>query len=269
MDGRGGCCIARYAAAGGHAAAYDMSQMDRIMLKYRPIAPKPAASGAVPASSDGGSDGHGKASSGRGRRKSSKDSNNNNSNSRRCTNGRKRKSSSPEQTTDKRYTESIPTYCLGAPAAVTLPLLPEAPDLSPTKQGAHKMPLWLSFNNTTTTTTPGVHDNHNQSHSNNPTVVIAPPQQPQTVVGSYVIVEAVIDTCPPVGVRVGDDVRALEKDTCPVIVSDGWNRVLWANEAYRRMVVGDTWQDRQVGVGLMMREKVPDRVQALDRKSVV
>ncbi|KAL0415716.1 UNVERIFIED_CONTAM: hypothetical protein Slati_3403500 [Sesamum latifolium] len=42
MDRRagGGCCIARY--AGG---AYDKSKVDRIMQRFRPIAPKPAAGG--------------------------------------------------------------------------------------------------------------------------------------------------------------------------------------------------------------------------------
>ncbi|KAJ4973031.1 hypothetical protein NE237_006205 [Protea cynaroides] len=42
MDSRGGCCIARY--AGG---AYDKSKVDRIMLRYRPIAPKPAVGGSI------------------------------------------------------------------------------------------------------------------------------------------------------------------------------------------------------------------------------
>nr|POE72662.1 hypothetical protein CFP56_18663 [Quercus suber] len=47
MDGRGGCCIASYGANG----VYDMSKMDMIMLRFRPIAPKPAAG----AGSSGGS----------------------------------------------------------------------------------------------------------------------------------------------------------------------------------------------------------------------
>lgn len=267
MDGRGGCCIARYAAAGGHA--YDMSQVDRIMLKFRPIAPKPAASGAAPAASDGGSDGHAKAPSGggRGRRKScSKDTSSNNgcNGTRRCTNGRKRKSCSPDQTAVVRPDHHQLQHL--DQKAVTLPLLPEAPDLSPTKQ-SHKMPFWLSFNNA-----PGVQDNYALSHSKvgpgpDPTVMIPPPQQHpnhqyhQPVVRSCVVVEAVTDTCPPEGVRVGD-VRALEKDTCPVIITDGWNRVVGANEAYRRMVMGDTWRDRRMAVSVEMRERVPDRVQA-------
>ena len=88
MDGRGGCCIARYAGAG----AYDMSKVDRIMLRFRPIAPKPVAGGT---NSAGGG--------GRQKRKCARSVNNNK---------RRRKQSSAEKDD----------------AVVTLPLLPEAPD---------------------------------------------------------------------------------------------------------------------------------------------
>uniref|UniRef100_A0A803MG39 Uncharacterized protein n=1 Tax=Chenopodium quinoa TaxID=63459 RepID=A0A803MG39_CHEQI len=55
-DGGGGeCCIARW-GGGGHVAAngsYNKtSKMDMIMLKFRPIAPKPV-SGTTPASEGG------------------------------------------------------------------------------------------------------------------------------------------------------------------------------------------------------------------------
>uniref|UniRef100_A0A803M8L8 Uncharacterized protein n=1 Tax=Chenopodium quinoa TaxID=63459 RepID=A0A803M8L8_CHEQI len=54
-DGGGGeCCIARW-GGGGHVAAsgYNTtSKMDMIMLKFRPIAPKPV-SGTAPASEGG------------------------------------------------------------------------------------------------------------------------------------------------------------------------------------------------------------------------
>ncbi|KAG2240683.1 hypothetical protein Bca52824_097116 [Brassica carinata] len=40
MNFRGGCCIARYGGSGG-----DMSKVDRIMLRYRPIAPRPDSGG--------------------------------------------------------------------------------------------------------------------------------------------------------------------------------------------------------------------------------
>lgn len=230
MEGRsGGCCIARY--AGGHASAYDMSKMDRIMLRFRPIAPKPAANGEVP-TANGGTDGHGKAvAGGRGRRKSVKESS---SSSRRCTNGKKRKSSSPDQTAKSGQDQK----------AVTLALLPEAPDLSPTEQVTEKEkpPMWVNF---------GV--------GLDLTAAMPPPQQ--EVVVSFVIVEGITDTW-------ADDIvarnmmRRLEEDTCPGFLSDGWNRVWWTNEAYRRMVMGDTWGDHRMEVSVVMRERVPDTLQA-------
>ncbi|KAG0520669.1 hypothetical protein BDA96_08G093900 [Sorghum bicolor] len=53
MERKGGCCLApRYGAAGPAAAQQQAGaswQMGRIMLKFRPIAPKPAAMAPVPA----------------------------------------------------------------------------------------------------------------------------------------------------------------------------------------------------------------------------
>ncbi|XP_021715001.1 putative uncharacterized protein DDB_G0283051 [Chenopodium quinoa] len=145
-DGGGGeCCIARW-GGGGHVAAngsYNKtSKMDMIMLKFRPIAPKPV-SGTTPASEGGsgssGSGRHAKAG-GRGRRKTgsnNKDySNNSSSNNNRCNNNssnnrRKRKSSSPDRKNDL---ENIISYNYQDQKSdlTLLPLFPEAPDLSPT-----------------------------------------------------------------------------------------------------------------------------------------
>lgn len=248
MDGRGGCCIARY--AGGHAAAYDMSKMDRIMLKFRPIAPKPTAASeaAVTTSSDGG----GKAASGgRGRKKgggskdgcnsgsssgggstSSRRSNNNN-------NGRKRKSCSPPDPT----AEIVPDQGRGV---VTLPLLPEAPDLSPTKASAdqNKKPIWVT-----------------QAQPQAQTQAQMGGSEGGVVVGSCVVVEGITDTW--MGAMRNNTWKGLEEDTCPGFVSDAWNRVWWTNDAYRRMVMGeDAWRDLKMVVWVTMREKIPETLQA-------
>ncbi|KAK9935111.1 hypothetical protein M0R45_022225 [Rubus argutus] len=53
--------------------------------------------------------------------------------------------------------------------------------------------------------------------------------------------------------------RRLEGDTCPGFISDGWNRVLWLNEAFKRMVMM-TRQQRplpEVTVWLAMNEQLP------------
>ncbi|XP_057538607.1 uncharacterized protein LOC130816052 isoform X2 [Amaranthus tricolor] len=80
-DRKGECCIARW-GGGGHMSAggYSTSKMDMIMLKFRPIAPKPVAgTTTVSGGSSDSSKGGGGSGSGRGRRKSS------NNNNKRCT----------------------------------------------------------------------------------------------------------------------------------------------------------------------------------------
>ena len=60
------------------------------------------------------------------------------------------------------------------------------------------------------------------------------------VVESWVTVESVTDTCMDVRWLGSTDVekmKNLERDTCPGFVSDGLNRVQWVNEAYKRMVM--------------------------------
>ncbi|XP_039059313.1 uncharacterized protein LOC120203015 [Hibiscus syriacus] len=116
MESRGGCCIAnRYEACG----VYYTSKVDRIMLRFRPIAPKPANDGGGSVSPrENGAEGYCKL--GRGRRRQSKESNNN---------------------TKRRK-------------MVTLPLISETPDCKDSismenttkkmKMKTTTMPLWLS-----------------------------------------------------------------------------------------------------------------------------
>ncbi|XWS60306.1 hypothetical protein CRYUN_Cryun07bG0024700 [Craigia yunnanensis] len=228
MEGRGGCCIARYAAAG----VYDMSKMDRMMLRFRPIAPKPATGGSI--SPQGNSEVHSK--SGRGKRRHSKESNTM-SNKKRC--NRKIRVLSEEK-------------------RVTLPLLPETPDCKDSifkeKNGGvfHKMmPLWLSF---------GQADDPKAGFlggggSADPAVVMAP--QGVRVVGSCVTVECVTDTwVSGDGLGSTDEERKvnLRRDTCPGFISDGLGTVTWTNGAYKEMVGGEMME---MMVWLVIMERLP------------
>ncbi|KAH6829739.1 hypothetical protein C2S53_017402 [Perilla frutescens var. hirtella] len=224
MDQRGGCCIARY--AGG---AYDISKVDRIMLKFRPIAPKPA-SGSV---SGGGSCGSASpenssptVTTGRGKRRKAV---------KRCS--RRKRRCSPENT------DSGGSVSGGEKDIKTLPLLPESPDVKEAAKTASKQrfPLWLSFENggrgcgEMAAAGVGLHD---------PTAAAsAVAVGRRVVVASWVRVECVTDTWMVDGYPYGgigrtdeERVRSLEVDTCPGFVSDGLNRVRWTNPAYRRMV---------------------------------
>ncbi|XP_010550721.1 PREDICTED: uncharacterized protein LOC104821508 [Tarenaya hassleriana] len=215
MDGRGGCCIARYSGAG----PYDLSKVDRVMLRFRPIAPKPATDGGGGRSpgdekyscnaESGGSDVSYR--TGRGKRKSLKE---NNGYTRRC-NRRKRSEKSRAAT------------------AVTLSLLPETPDgmifpdlkVSPADQKPQG-PFWLSFSGGNTAV-PYPSPYH--------TAEMMPQRM---VVSSCVTVERVTDAWIDgygIGRIDGERKMNLERDTCPGFISDGIGRVTWTNDAYKRM----------------------------------
>ncbi|KAF8408387.1 hypothetical protein HHK36_007537 [Tetracentron sinense] len=227
MDGRGGCCIAQY--AGG---AYDMSKLDSIMLRYRPIAPKPAVSGSVSGNSTPENN-NVLVRTGRAKRRYVRDSNNNKR-------SKRNRMASSEEKKDG-LNEMV----------VTLPLLPERPD--PKDSPARDSPsdyvqypqIWLDFNSGF-----GVSDR---------TTVIPPPM---STVGSCVTVECVTGICMDDGVGLGrtdeEKRRNLEGDTCPGFVSDGLNMVRWTNEAYRRMVgQGEGEGEGEMIVWLVVKERLP------------
>ncbi|XP_057970183.1 uncharacterized protein LOC131159345 [Malania oleifera] len=223
MEARGGCCIARYAGV-----PYDAAKVDRIMLRFRPIAPKPASGAAVPGVSPPESCPRG----GRGKRRCG-GSGGRESAGRRCV--RKRKASSE--------TES---------PVVTLPLLPETPvwkdsPASPTRAASEVGGLglpstWLNFG------------------SERKEVEEAG----EGVVGSWVTVERVTGTRAEGEWSLGrtdeERRRNLEGDECPGFISDGWNRVGWTNGAYRRMAAGGAGNYEKVGV--VMKEGVPRTCEA-------
>ncbi|KAH0843423.1 hypothetical protein HID58_092032, partial [Brassica napus] len=208
MDVRGGCCIARY---GGYGGRYGLSKADRIMLRFRPIAPKPSSDGG------GGSPGAGKYCSSttsggssdvssntkRGKRKYHKESSG--VNSRRC-NKRKR----PNTRT-----------------AVTLSLLPDL-NVSPVEKQRQNGPLWLSFSG-------GDHEMLTPYKT-------AEISQRTVVVSSCVTVERVTDAWTNgYGLGKTDDEKKLNlaREACPGFISDGVGRVTWTNKAYRKMAKED------------------------------
>ncbi len=243
MDGRGGCCIARY----GTGEVYDMSKMNRIMLRFRPIAPKPVTGVSTPEKAEVYVK-----SSGKGKRRYVRDNNSSNS-SGSSSNGN---DSSVQNKRCYRKRKASPEDKL---VMKTLPLLPETPDrrdsparesLSPPverKEGKFNMPMWLSF-------VGNKNNNDNTSKSSDRTVLMA-------AEGSCVIVECVTDTWMVDGQLGSTDEerrRSLERDSCPGFISDGLGRVMWINGAYRRMMMvedHDEDQDHEVVVWLMMKEE--------------
>lgn len=219
MDGRGGCCIARHATG----AQDHMSTMQRIMLRFRPIAPKPVAGGTT---SDGYSSESGDAlfRGGRARRKNVRDNNSTATEKRRVR--RRKNESSPEQ---------------NHPVPVTLPLLPETPD--PKESPARDITLSEAnkvrnnYNNELNRNSPGWLSFENRGNSK---VEAADPVALRLGGGySSVTVECVTDTwVEGEGLGSTDEERRakLSVDTCPGFISDGYGRVTWTNGAYREMM---------------------------------
>lgn len=226
MERRGGCCIARY---GGET---DVAwRIGRIMLKYRPIAPKPAVMApAVPASTDLKS----APSNGRLKRKApAVTAPGTRPGSKR---GRKPKkvvnmSTTLPQTEEREEkcssssSSTTTTTSVDSSSLVTLPLMPETPEMKPA-------PITSPANKAVTA------------------VVVPTPVRP---VGSWVTVEGLTDIWrEEVPVMPG-----INSDEVPALVSDGWGRVTWANASYKNLVTGGGEEGDEVRVDLVTRSLVP------------
>ncbi|XP_040385509.1 vegetative cell wall protein gp1-like [Oryza brachyantha] len=242
MERKGGCCLApRYA---GQAAM--AGQMGKIMLKFRPIAPKPAAMSPAPApapapAAPGAGRGKRKAVGGGGRR------------------GRKPKKPAAtaavtaphapapvpvpaaeavpkvvggckEREKEKEKSFSSPSSSSSGmtsvdsspppPPSATLPLLPVPPMETMTTQvaGGSELPPAVA-----------------PAHSAGPSVVAPRPLLPAA---ALVTVEDVTSVwrdgadAPSSAARAGDE----HDDDAPAFVSDQWGRVTWTNAAFHRAV---------------------------------
>jgi hypothetical protein len=204
--------------------------------------------------------------SGRGKRKYNNTSKG--TNSKKCNSGgnRKRKVLGEE---NKAVVDSV----------VTLPLLPETPDRKDfgTKElktevfpgSVSPKPVkskWLSFDGKVKDQA-GHQNTVGFGVSADQTVVMP---RVANIVGSCVTVECVTDTWVDLdGLGRTDDEKKInmEKDTCPGFISDGYGRVTWENEAYRKMVGQGEGGDHQVFVWLAMKEKVPMKVTIAGHKA--
>lgn len=266
MDGRGGCCIARYATSG---SAYDASKVDRIMLRFRPIAPKPCSGG----SSSGGSSTESKDSyvkTGRGRRRYMRSSSDNNGgNRKRCS--RKQRQAAASGNTIKR---DVAGYPGDNRPVVTLPLLPEAPELSPPENKV----VGTNNNVARGSSSPGVRTaagslgteacffpqeevratwlNFSGHDRAQPPPLLLQPTRKQVEV--WLTVECVTETWVDwyaLGRTDEERRRSLGEDAWPGFVSDGLGMVTWTNIAFRRTVAGNEESEVEMAVWLVMKDQ--------------
>ncbi|XP_054802287.1 uncharacterized protein LOC129306016 [Prosopis cineraria] len=204
-------------------AARDKTVVNRIMLRFRPIAPKPVAGGSASGATVPENTSNVLLSGKRAKRKyvrvrrnsgcGRKDNNNNRSSER---SGMTDDSDNAVVTLQLMPEKSEPSggwiagrsWCKNADLDVTVEKVEISGNPEPTRP-------W-----TTTGTTNGA----------------------RMAVETWVTVESVGYTCTNLGGLGSTDaekVKNLESDTCPGFVSDGTGKVGWVNEAYRRMVRGN------------------------------
>ncbi|CAN8253484.1 unnamed protein product [Cochlearia groenlandica] len=234
MNSRGGCCIARYGGGGGDV----MSKVERIMLRYRPIAPRPDSGGSSSPPVDSVSP-----KSRRGKRKSVEKSSssggsvNSNGNNKRC---------------NRRSNEETKN----GSEIVTLPLLPQTPErkdslttvLTPATE-LRAASSWLGF---------GDNGRYQTAKKKSDLKTESITAKTETVTSSLLTVECVTEGEYDLGCTDEETKMNLESDTCPGFISDGSGRVIWTNESFKELVTGkeeDTCRSNMMNVWLVMKEK--------------
>ncbi|XP_062105519.1 uncharacterized protein LOC133817126 [Humulus lupulus] len=246
--------------------AHDKSVINPVMLRFRPIAPKPSGSGSDVVSGTGlGSDNKSSLySKGMMRKKRKYVRVRRNSGYTR----KKKSSISRENTGNPKFD------VVDDDRTVTLQLLPEKSDLNRSVVNGLDLISNSSSSNSGDTNHRDLRtwldwkkpESHGQSKVTD--------RRGSFVVHTWVTVESVTATC-TVDDRERDHdnnnhqgygstdverVRNLEIDTCPGFISDGSNSVLWVNGAFRSMVVREGENDGlspEIMVVLVIKEKLP------------
>lgn len=222
-----------------------MSKVDRIMLRYRPIAPRPDSGGSSSPPLDSVSP-----KSRRGKRKYSKE----NSSSSGGGGG-----SVNSNGNSRRYNRRRNEEAKNGSEIVTLPLLPETPErrkepprvLVPAapELGASLSSLRFSFRDD------GRYETAKRGLDLTKGLLTG---RTETVVSSSLLtVECLAEGEYELGRTDEEKKMNLERDTCPGFISDGLGRVIWTNGSYRDLVIGKGKAKccSQMSVWLVMNEK--------------
>ncbi|CAN4090720.1 unnamed protein product [Withania somnifera] len=209
MDGGNG-----WPAAKCDGGPQDTTIMNRIMLRFRPIAPKPASSGSSPGSTP--------------------ERNNMELVSKRRVKRKyvrvKKNSKCKSNKEDEKHKDGSSQYGDNA-TVLTLQLMPESSSgVKNSLENTGSRSLWMNF----------------MKSENNGVLSVGSDQldrtgemQKKRVVESWVMVDrmtnALVDG-EALGSTDMEKMKNLEADTCPGLISDGLDRVQWVNLAYRRMV---------------------------------
>ncbi|KAF7819454.1 uncharacterized protein G2W53_024909 [Senna tora] len=228
--------------------AQDKTIMNRLMLRFRPIAPKPAAGGPLHGGSPAAVKEKVMVASRRTKRKYVRVGRNNSSKG--CNNEVKEKKKNDQELKNR--------------SAFTLQLLPEKNlssnggswRVTDNKQD-HENYLMMSDES-------GIISSNNNNNNNNDNPNGALDERAAGAVETWVTVDYVGERCMKEDARGGlgrtdtEKLRNLEGDTCPGFVSDGLNRVVWVNGAFREMVRVNE-EGMVMEVRLLTKEKEKER----------
>ncbi|KAK4360803.1 hypothetical protein RND71_019755 [Anisodus tanguticus] len=211
MDGGNG-----WPAAGYAGGPQDTTIMNRIMLRFRPIAPKPVATGSSPGSK--------------------REENNMELVSKRRVKRkyvRVKKNSKCKNNNEADGKKDGSLQFGGNGTVLTLQLMPESSSsVNNSIENIGSRPFWMNFQKSENSDVLAVGSVDQLDHR---TVEM----QKKRVVESWVMVDRVTNTLVD-GAAFGstdmEKMKNLEADTCPGLISDGLDRVQWVNLAYRRMV---------------------------------
>ncbi|CAI9283779.1 unnamed protein product [Lactuca saligna] len=252
MDGRGGCCIARCSSGGGGgrmSMSYGMSKVEKIMLKFRPIAPKPLAAGSGSSCSTmENSDGYG--GTRRRKRKYVR------------VNGNKAKKDTSTVSKKRKASASLPSVVSGGgDAVVTLSLMPETPDRkekSPARSSSTEnqdliispSPIVVNCNKLAPIYSDG-HVRGTEVAVTDHSVAMAKPLPLRSQAVSLVTMESVTEKwLNGDGLGFTDEARvmSMETDACPSFITNSCDMVVWTNKAYSEMTAGGVGDETVVVV---------------------
>ncbi|KAL7135901.1 hypothetical protein ABFS83_11G129300 [Erythranthe nasuta] len=219
--------------------------IDRMMLRFRPIAPKPVGGDAISGAAElDGGNGVGRRTKRkyvRVRGRQSKES------ARRK--GAEGKQNSPPENSAVEEADSPEK------GVVTLQLLPERSESDGNNNSSDKKVLqtW----NADLCDADGVNYELMTTDSGGGATEL---RSGGSVNETWVIVESVTDKFAGVGLGFSDKekIYSLERDTCPGFISDWTNNVIWINDAYKKLVAAEEEEEEKgFGVRLVVKEEIP------------
>ncbi|KAL7094934.1 hypothetical protein ACP275_11G136000 [Erythranthe tilingii] len=211
--------------------------IDRMMLRFRPIAPKPVDGEAIPGAAElDGGNGVGRRTKRkyvRVRGRQIKES------ARRK--GAEAKQKSPPENSGVEEADSPEK------GVVTLQLLPERSESDENNNSSDKKVLQ--------TWNADLRDADGVNYE-----LTADLRSAGSVNETWVIVESVTDKFAGVGLGFSDKekIYSLERDTCPGFISDWTNNVIWINDAYKKLVAAEEEEEKGFGVRLVVKEEIPN-----------